>query len=198
MQQCPPACPRVVEELIPAACHVTEQYANNVVEVDHGRLKARLRPMRGVKRLPTYGIGSQQSSPNSPTPSDRGSTAESRLLPPTQQTPRRLGSSERPPQGPRRACVVVSRYVLHDLARPLTWWLMLRAFTGGAARGALHAVAPLHPATMPSRPRRARSGATDPLRANLRRLVGHYRARRGYDGPRISVTTCWTAAACCA
>jgi hypothetical protein len=51
MQQCPPACPRVVEELIPAACHVTEQYANNVVEVDHGRLKARLRPMRGVKRL---------------------------------------------------------------------------------------------------------------------------------------------------
>ena len=42
---------RVVEELIPAACHVTEQYANNVVEADHGRLKARLRPMRGVKRL---------------------------------------------------------------------------------------------------------------------------------------------------
>ncbi len=26
----------------------------------------------------------------------------------------------------------------------------------------------------------------------------HYRALRGYDGPRISVTTCWTAAACCA
>lgn len=46
-----PAYPRVVEELIPAACHVTEQYANNIVEVDHGRLKARLRPMRGLKRL---------------------------------------------------------------------------------------------------------------------------------------------------
>jgi transposase-like protein len=46
-----PAYPRVIEELIPAACHVTEQYANNVVGADHGRLKARLRPMRGLKRL---------------------------------------------------------------------------------------------------------------------------------------------------
>jgi transposase, IS6 family len=46
-----PAYPRVIEELIPAACHVTEQYANNPVESDHGRLKARLRPMRGLKRL---------------------------------------------------------------------------------------------------------------------------------------------------
>jgi transposase-like protein len=46
-----PAYPRVIEELIPAARHVTEQYANNVVEADHGRLKARLRPMRGLKRL---------------------------------------------------------------------------------------------------------------------------------------------------
>jgi IS6 family transposase len=27
-----------------------EQYANNAVEADHGRLKARLRPMRGLKR----------------------------------------------------------------------------------------------------------------------------------------------------
>jgi transposase, IS6 family len=35
-----PAYPRVIEELIPAACHVTEQYANNPVEADHGRLKA--------------------------------------------------------------------------------------------------------------------------------------------------------------
>ena len=45
------AYPRVIEELFPVACHVTEQYANNAVEADHGRLKARLRPMRGVKRL---------------------------------------------------------------------------------------------------------------------------------------------------
>jgi transposase-like protein len=27
-----------------------EQYANNPIETDHGRLKARLRPMRGLKR----------------------------------------------------------------------------------------------------------------------------------------------------
>jgi IS6 family transposase len=32
------------------ALHVTERYANNSVEADHGRLKARLRPMRGLKR----------------------------------------------------------------------------------------------------------------------------------------------------
>jgi transposase, IS6 family len=40
----------VVDELIPAAFHNTEQYANNRIEADHGRLKARLRPMRGLKR----------------------------------------------------------------------------------------------------------------------------------------------------
>jgi transposase-like protein len=46
-----PAYPRVIDELIPAACHVTAQYANNPVEADHGRLKAWLRPARGLKRL---------------------------------------------------------------------------------------------------------------------------------------------------
>ena len=46
-----PAYPRVLDELLPGACHVVEQYANNPVEADHGRLKARLRPMRGLKRL---------------------------------------------------------------------------------------------------------------------------------------------------
>ena len=40
----------VVDELIPTAFHNTEQYANNRIEADHGRLKARLRPMRGLKR----------------------------------------------------------------------------------------------------------------------------------------------------
>jgi transposase, IS6 family len=40
----------VVDELIPAAFHNTAQYANNRIESDHGRLKARLRPMRGLKR----------------------------------------------------------------------------------------------------------------------------------------------------
>ena len=42
---------RVMDELIPTAAHVTEQYVNNPIESDHARLKARLRPMRGLKRL---------------------------------------------------------------------------------------------------------------------------------------------------
>ena len=45
-----PAYPRVLDELIPSALHTVEQYANNPIEADHGRLKARLRPMRGLKR----------------------------------------------------------------------------------------------------------------------------------------------------
>jgi transposase-like protein len=42
--------PIVLEELLRAPWHRTEQYANNRVECDHGRLKARLRPMRGLKQ----------------------------------------------------------------------------------------------------------------------------------------------------
>jgi transposase-like protein len=45
-----PVYPRVLDELIPSALHTVEQYANNPIEADHGRLKARLRPMRGLKR----------------------------------------------------------------------------------------------------------------------------------------------------
>jgi transposase, IS6 family len=45
-----PTYPVVLEELLPVAWHRTERYANNGVEADHGRLKARLRPMRGLKR----------------------------------------------------------------------------------------------------------------------------------------------------
>ena len=44
-----PALTNVIEELLPAAWHNTGQYENNRVECDHGRLKARLRPMRGLK-----------------------------------------------------------------------------------------------------------------------------------------------------
>ena len=39
----------VIEEVIADAFHNTEQYANNRMECDHGRLKTRLRPMRGLK-----------------------------------------------------------------------------------------------------------------------------------------------------
>jgi len=42
--------PMVLEELRPAPWHRTEQYANNRVEGDHGRLRSRLRPMRGLKQ----------------------------------------------------------------------------------------------------------------------------------------------------
>jgi transposase-like protein len=51
-----PAYPGVLEELLPAARHITEQYGNNRVEADHGRLKARLRPMRGLKSLATAAV----------------------------------------------------------------------------------------------------------------------------------------------
>ena len=45
-----PVYPAVLEELLPAAWHRTDRYANNHIEADHGRLKARLRPMRGLKQ----------------------------------------------------------------------------------------------------------------------------------------------------
>jgi IS6 family transposase len=47
---------RVVTDLLAAALHDTTQYANNRVEADHGRLKARLRPMRGLKRDRTASV----------------------------------------------------------------------------------------------------------------------------------------------
>jgi transposase-like protein len=45
-----PVYPAVLEDLLPAAWHRTDRYANNRVECDHGRLKARLCPMRGLKQ----------------------------------------------------------------------------------------------------------------------------------------------------
>ena len=45
-----PVCPRVPGGLVPSALHTVEQYENNPIETDHGRLKARLRPMWGLKR----------------------------------------------------------------------------------------------------------------------------------------------------
>jgi transposase, IS6 family len=42
--------PAVLDELLPAAWHRIDRYANNRVECDHGRLKARLRPMRGLEQ----------------------------------------------------------------------------------------------------------------------------------------------------
>jgi IS6 family transposase len=44
------AYPRIIDDLLPAAFHDTEVHANNPIETDHGRLKARLGPMRRLKR----------------------------------------------------------------------------------------------------------------------------------------------------
>ncbi len=52
----PGALARRIVELLPGVHHDTTQYANNRVEADHGRLKARLRPMRGLKRDRTASV----------------------------------------------------------------------------------------------------------------------------------------------
>jgi transposase-like protein len=44
-----PVYPAVLDELLPAAWHHVERYANNPIEADHGQLKRRLRPMRGLQ-----------------------------------------------------------------------------------------------------------------------------------------------------
>jgi IS6 family transposase len=44
-----PVYPGVLDELLPQAWHHVEQYANNPIEADHGQLKHRLRPMRGLR-----------------------------------------------------------------------------------------------------------------------------------------------------
>jgi transposase-like protein len=44
------AYPAMLEELLPGAWHRTDRYANNHIEADHGHLKARLGPMRGLKQ----------------------------------------------------------------------------------------------------------------------------------------------------
>jgi IS6 family transposase len=41
--------PDVLNKVAPAAWHCTQAYANNPMEADHGQLKRRLRPMRGLK-----------------------------------------------------------------------------------------------------------------------------------------------------
>lgn len=44
-----PVLAKTIRELVAGAHHDTTQYANNRVENDHGRLKARLRPMSGLQ-----------------------------------------------------------------------------------------------------------------------------------------------------
>jgi len=55
-----PVYPAVLEELVPAAWHHVEQYANNPIEADHSRLKHRPRPSLRVSstlNLPELNLG---------------------------------------------------------------------------------------------------------------------------------------------
>ena len=47
---------RVIDDLLPEGEHDTSQHANTRAESDHSRLKARLRPMRGLKTNQTASI----------------------------------------------------------------------------------------------------------------------------------------------
>ncbi|GID94528.1 hypothetical protein Adi01nite_39400 [Amorphoplanes digitatis] len=44
-----PVYPAVLDELLPSVWHHVEQYATNPIEADHGQLKRRQRPMRGLQ-----------------------------------------------------------------------------------------------------------------------------------------------------
>jgi transposase, IS6 family len=44
-----PAYPAVLDALAPWAWHHVERHADNRIEADHGQLKHRLRPMRGLR-----------------------------------------------------------------------------------------------------------------------------------------------------
>ena len=50
------ALAKAIDGLTPESLHTTIQYANNRVEADHGGLKARLRPTRGLKRNRTANL----------------------------------------------------------------------------------------------------------------------------------------------
>jgi transposase, IS6 family len=51
-----PVYPLVLEELLLAAWHCTDQYANNRIEADHGRVLVRLRSMRGLNKDRNAGV----------------------------------------------------------------------------------------------------------------------------------------------
>ena len=51
-----PAYVRVVRELTPGAEHTVRRWANNPIESDHARLKARLRPMLGLKNAESAAV----------------------------------------------------------------------------------------------------------------------------------------------
>ncbi len=52
-----PVYPAVLDDLLPGEWHHVEQYANNPIEADHGQLKRRLRPTRGLQNDRTAQVG---------------------------------------------------------------------------------------------------------------------------------------------
>jgi IS6 family transposase len=100
--------PRVLDELAPSALHTFEQYANNPIEAGHGRLKARLRPMRGLKRHRSAG-----SSPPA-MPSYRTCAAATTTSPTTSPTTTGSASPSKtsPPPSDQRSIPIMLRHSL--------------------------------------------------------------------------------------
>ena len=94
-----PALANAIEGLIAAALHNTGQYENNRVECDHGRLKAMLRPMRGLRTERTASVVIRVA-----TPSFRTSAA----------------ATTRSPSTPGRVAVAVGHRIQRTQSRHLT------------------------------------------------------------------------------
>jgi hypothetical protein len=106
------AYPIVLDEVLPAVWHRTERYANNHIECDHGRLKAWLRPMRGLKQDRTArgtvasGDHRRRRPPQSPEtrPSTFGIDRFGRLLQPSGREAPPLCYSPAMPFGQMQQC----------------------------------------------------------------------------------------------
>ena len=94
-----PALRAVIDELISTAFHNMAWYANNRIEADHGRLKTRLRPMRGLKRDQTARVitGHQPTltAPFRPTRETPGQRVRTRFRHPHGATEDRRGIAAR-------------------------------------------------------------------------------------------------------
>jgi hypothetical protein len=70
--------PRSRGQVAPSVLHTVERHANNPIEADHGRLKARLRPMRGLnlsQRGPWRCSGVSREGTTQQCPSEASSPA---------------------------------------------------------------------------------------------------------------------------
>jgi transposase, IS6 family len=53
-----PSIPQVLDELLPSACHVVEQYVNDLIEAGHGWLRSRLRPILATETAGSVRVSS--------------------------------------------------------------------------------------------------------------------------------------------